>query len=116
MLSDGCAVGLALDWPAASFTVSAGVGASSPGRAVIDPNVAINTGAGTNQDTVLMFRRDDIWIWESQMRAEAFEQPYADSMGILFRCFNYSAMVPDRYLSSLGQLVGTGLVTPVFAS
>lgn len=80
-----------------------------------DANIAINTGAGTNQDTVLMFKSDDIWLWESDLRAEAFTQTYADSLGVLLRLYNYAALVPDRYLASLGQLSGTGLVTPVFA-
>jgi HK97 family phage major capsid protein len=81
-----------------------------------DPNLPTILGAGTNQDVVLMFVRDGVWLWESTLRAEAFTQPYADSMGVLLRVFNYSAMIPDRYLSSLGQLSGTGLVTPTFAS
>jgi HK97 family phage major capsid protein len=80
-----------------------------------DPNIAVNTGAGTNQDTILMFPASDIWIWESQVKAEAFTAPYADSLGVLLRLYNYAAMIPDRYLASLGVLSGTGLVTPVFA-
>ena len=81
-----------------------------------DPNLPTTLGAGTNQDVVLMFPREDIWLWESDLRAEAFTAPYADAMGVLFRCFSYTAMVPDRYLASLGQIQGSGLVTPTFAS
>ena len=83
---------------------------------VVDPNIPVNLGAGTNQDVVLMFKRDDIWMWEADLRADIQTAPYADSLGLLFRCWNYSALIPDRYLASLGQLQGTGLVTPVFAS
>ena len=83
---------------------------------VVDPNLPVNLGAGTNQDVVLMFKRDDIRFWEADLRADIQTAPYADSLGLLFRCWNYSAMIPDRYLASLGQLQGTGLVTPVFAS
>jgi len=80
-----------------------------------DPNVPVDLGAGTNQDVVAMFVADDVWLWESQLKAEAFTQPYADSLGVLYRVYNYAAMIPDRYLASLGQISGTGLVTPVFA-
>jgi HK97 family phage major capsid protein len=80
-----------------------------------DPNLPVNGGAGTNQDTVLMFVRDDVWLYEGSLRAEAFTAPYADSMGILYRVFNYFAMIPDRYSASLGQISGSGLVTPQFA-
>jgi len=80
-----------------------------------DPNIPVSLGAGANQDVVLMMVSDDIYLWESPLQCEAFESPYADSMGILYRCFNYSALIPDRYLASLGQIQGTGLTTPVFA-
>ncbi|WP_295701099.1 hypothetical protein, partial [Lapillicoccus sp.] len=80
-----------------------------------DPNIPTNLGTGTNQDVVLMFKRDDVWLWESTLRAEAFTQTMADSLGVLFRVYNYAAMIPERYAASLGQLSGTGLVTPTFA-
>jgi HK97 family phage major capsid protein len=79
-----------------------------------DPNLPINTGAGTNQDPVYVFRRGDIMLWESAPTAETFTQPYADSMGVLFRLYAYSALIPDRYGSSIVQINGTGLVTPTF--
>jgi len=81
-----------------------------------DPGIPINGGTGNNQDTVLMFVRDDVWLYESTLRAEAFTAPYADSMGILYRVFAYFALIPDRYSASLGQVGGTGLVTPTFAN
>jgi len=81
----------------------------------VDPNIPTTQGVGTNQDVVLMMVRDDVWLWESELRAEAFEAPYAESLGLLFRCFGYLAMIPERYPASLGSIVGTGLVTPVFA-
>ncbi len=80
-----------------------------------DANIPTNLGAGANQDVVLMMVSDDIFLWESPLQCEAFESPYADSMGVLYRCFNYSALIPDRYLASLGQITGTGLTTPTFA-
>jgi len=79
-----------------------------------DANLPTNLGAGANQDIVLMMVSDDIVLWESPIQAEAFEAPYADSMGVLYRIFNYSALIPDRYLASLGQITGTGLTPPVF--
>jgi len=80
-----------------------------------DANIPTNLGAGTNQDIVLTMVSDDIVLWESPLQAESFEAPYADSMGVLYRIFNYTALIPDRYLASLGQITGTGLVPPVFS-
>ncbi len=79
-----------------------------------DANLPTNLGAGTNQDIVLTMVSDDIVLWESPLQAESFEAPYADSMGVLYRIFNYTALIPDRYLASLGQITGTGLTPPVF--
>jgi len=79
-----------------------------------DANIPTNLGAGTNQDIVLTMVSDDIVLWESPLQAESFEAPYADSMGVLYRIFNYTALIPDRYLASLGQITGTGLTPPVF--
>jgi hypothetical protein len=100
-----------------SNTLAAGHVGSVLGMDVYtDPNISTTTGAGSNQDTVLMFKRDDIWLWESDFRAETMREPYAESLGVLVRLWNYSALIPDRYLASLGQIVGTGLVSPTFAS
>jgi HK97 family phage major capsid protein len=79
-----------------------------------DPNLPTNLGAGTNQDPIYVFRRGDIMLWESGPTAETFTQPYADSMGVLFRLYAYSALIPDRYGSSIVQINGTGSVTPAF--
>ena len=79
-----------------------------------DPNIPINTGVGTNQDPIYVFRRGDIKLWESAPRMETFEQPYADSMGVLFRLYAYASLIPDRYGSSIVQINGTGTVTPTF--
>ncbi len=81
----------------------------------VDANIPITLGVGANQDTVLMGVMDDVMLWESPIQSEAFEESYADSMGVLFRCFNYASLQPSRYLASLGQIQGTGLTPPVFA-
>lgn len=79
-----------------------------------DPNISIADGGGTNQDIVYVLRSSDLWLWESPLQAEAFTAPYADSMGVLFRVFSYSAAIPDRYPASVATIRGTGLVTPSF--
>jgi HK97 family phage major capsid protein len=79
-----------------------------------DANIATNLGAGTNQDTVYVLKSSDLWLWESALQAEAFTATYADSMGVLFRLFAYSASIPDRYAASICLISGTGLVTPTF--
>jgi HK97 family phage major capsid protein len=80
-----------------------------------DPNIPINTGSGTNQDPIYVFRRGDVFLWESATpTVETFTQPYADSMGVLYRLYSYSSLIPDRYGSSIVVVNGTGTVTPTF--
>jgi HK97 family phage major capsid protein len=80
----------------------------------VDPNLPVNLGAGTNQDPIYVFRRSDIMLWESAPKAETFMEPYADSMGVLYRFYAYSSLIPDRYGSSVVQINGTGTVTPSY--
>jgi HK97 family phage major capsid protein len=79
-----------------------------------DPNIATNLGAGTNQDPVFVLRREDLYLYESSLRMQSFDATYADSAGVLFRAFAYSAAIPDRYGPSVNVVNGTGLVTPTF--
>jgi hypothetical protein len=99
------------DAPAASGRVGSLLGMD----VFTDPSISTNLGAGTNQDIALMAVRDDIWLWESDLRLEAFKQPYSDTLSVLLRAYAYSALIPDRYVASLGQISGTGMVNLAFA-
>ena len=81
---------------------------------VLDPNIPTNLGAGTNQDEIFLIKADDLWLFESTPRAEAFTAPYAESLGILFRLYNYAGLILYRYGSSIATMNGAGLVAPSF--
>jgi len=81
----------------------------------LDATLAVNGGAGTNEDKVYVVHRQDIKVWESPVKAEAFRETFADTMSVYFRLYNYSAMIPDRYGNAVVQISGTGLITPTFA-
>lgn len=81
---------------------------------VIDPNLPVNLGAGTNQDEIFLVKADDLWLFESQPKAEVFREPYADSVGVLFRLYSYAGTILNRYGSSIATMNGAGLVTPTF--
>lgn len=80
----------------------------------IDPNLPTNLGAGTNQDEVFLMKRDDLWLFESAPRAEVFREPYAESVGVLFRLYSYVGTILNRYDTSVATINGTGLVAPTF--
>ncbi len=81
---------------------------------VIDPNIPTNLGVGTNQDTVFLLRTSDLWLYESTPQAESFRAPYAESLGVLFRLFNYAGTIMNRLGSSIATMNGAGLVPPAF--
>jgi HK97 family phage major capsid protein len=81
---------------------------------VIDPLLPTNLGAGTNQDEIFLLKQDDLWLYESAPVAEVFNQPYADSMGVLFRLYSYVGTILNRQPYSIATINGTGLVAPTF--
>jgi HK97 family phage major capsid protein len=81
---------------------------------VIDPNIPTNRGTGTNEDIVFLMKASDLWLFESTPRAEAFTAPYAESLGILFRLYNYAGTILNRQSASIATLTGPGLAAPTF--
>jgi HK97 family phage major capsid protein len=80
----------------------------------VDPNLPTNLGAGTNQDPILIGRFRDYYLWEGDIRAEAFEQTYAQNLSLFVRLYSYVAFQGARYLQSTAIITGTGAVTPTF--
>jgi len=83
---------------------------------VIDPNIPTNLGVapGNTQDEVFLMRTSDLWLFESTPRAEAFTAPYAESLGVLFRLYNYAGLILNRLGSSIATMNGPGLTPPAF--
>jgi HK97 family phage major capsid protein len=71
----------------------------------VDPQIPVNVNSG---DVIYVYLRNDIKLWESTPRAEAFDATYADQAGVLFRMLGYAAMIPDRYGSSIVQIRNVG--------
>lgn len=80
----------------------------------VDSLIPTNGGAGTNQDTIIVAKMDDIWLWESNVRAEAFQQTYANQLSVFVRLYNYAAFQAGRYAPSTALITGTGAITPTF--
>lgn len=81
--------------------------------ALIPTNLALDTGTG--EDAILVMRCADLIQWESHVRAEAFEQTYANQMSVFIRLYNYMSFQPGRYPASISKLTGSGLIAPIFA-
>lgn len=80
----------------------------------VDALIPTNLGAGTNQDEIIVGRMSDMVLWEGNVRAEAFQQTYAQNLSVFVRLYNYMSFQAGRYPQSLAIIGGTGLVTPTF--
>lgn len=80
--------------------------------ALLPTNLTADTGTG--EDAVIVARMSDLMLWESHVRAEAFEQTYASNLSVLIRLYNYVSFQPARYPKSLSVITGKGLQAPVF--
>jgi hypothetical protein len=80
----------------------------------VDATITTTFGAGTNQDRILVARMSDLMLWESNLRAETFEQTYANQLSVFIRVYNYMSFQAGRYPKSISVIDGTGLVAPTF--
>jgi HK97 family phage major capsid protein len=80
----------------------------------VDANIPTNIGGGTNQDVTIVARMPDVYLWEGSVRAEAFEQTFAQQLSLFVRLYNYASFQAGRYPVSIATVGGTGSVTPAF--
>ncbi|MFJ9616709.1 phage major capsid protein [Streptomyces noursei] len=80
--------------------------------ALIPTNLTADTGTG--EDAVIVARMADLMLWESHVRAEAFEQTYSQNMSVFIRLYNYMSFQAARYPKALSVITGKGLQAPTF--
>jgi HK97 family phage major capsid protein len=84
---------------------------------LIDPSLPTNEGAGTNQDTIIVTRVEDLQLFEdynTPVHMKVFEQVLSAELAIRLQCFGYSAFTAERYPKATALIQGTGLTVPVF--
>jgi HK97 family phage major capsid protein len=82
----------------------------------LDPNIATNSGAGTNQDIIIISRFADAYLFEGTPKAEVFRETLSAEATVRFRLYNFLAFTAERYVGTNTSIVsGTGLITPTFA-
>lgn len=83
---------------------------------VVDNNLPINQGTGTNQDSVVVVPTEESFLWEDPNAPQFIraEQPAAAQLGVLLVLYGYFAYSLRRYANSHQEITGTGLVTPTF--
>ncbi|USQ82636.1 phage major capsid protein [Streptomyces phaeoluteigriseus] len=82
---------------------------------IVDNNIAVNLGAGTNEDEIYLVDRQECHLWEDPdapvyIRAE---QAKAETLGVLMVVYGYYAFTFQRQPHAR-KIAGTGLITPTF--
>jgi HK97 family phage major capsid protein len=82
----------------------------------VDPNIPTNLGAGTNEDRIIIARRDELFVFEDAAGPylETFRDVGSGSLTVRFRLHNYWAQLHARRPKALTVISGTGLATPTF--
>jgi HK97 family phage major capsid protein len=108
--------------PANAAGVTDGVIATGPVGAIqgipvwVDPNIPTNLGSGTNEDRVIIVRRDELYLYEDPNGPylETFRDVGSGNMTVRFRLHNYWAQLHARRPKAITVISGTGLATPSF--
>lgn len=77
-----------------------------------DYSIPQNLGAGTNQDTVIVTRNDDLWLWEGDLNVRVLPQTLGANLSMLLQVYRYELFIGNRYASSTAICGGTGFVVP----
>ena len=82
---------------------------------VIDPNLSITLGAGTNEDLIIVTRRADHLLFEVGAPTVAVETGVLSAnLQVRIYAYGYFAFTFARYLKATSRIAGTGLATPTF--
>jgi len=90
-----------------------GIGGTLAGLTLVsDPNISTVTGSGTNQDTIWVYRPDDIyWATNGVPKLEVFRDSLSSTLQVRIRAYGYSAFTAERRPESFCSITGTGLAS-----
>ena len=125
---DGQSRPLAVPTPASSGQPAYAYGSGAPvygnsGYSILglpvytDATVAVNKGAGTDQDTIYIGNSQELHLWEQgsgEPMMLRFEQPKGSELEIQMVVYGYATFTANRYAKAWAQINGTGLITPTF--
>ncbi len=88
-----------------------GIGGTLAGLTLVsDPNIVTTSGAGTNEDTLFVYRPDDIyWATNGVPKLEVFRDSLSSTLQVRIRAYGFSAFTAERRPESFASITGTGL-------
>jgi HK97 family phage major capsid protein len=83
---------------------------------VVDANIKTDTGAGSNEDSIFVVRREDMLLFESAGAPSMvrMDQTLGGQLTVKLVAYQYASAVFGRYPAAISQVMGTGLVAPTF--
>ena len=81
---------------------------------ITDANIPTNEGSGSNEDSILIMKTDDMILFEDNIFQLKFEETNAGSLTTKMVVYGYNAFASGRYPKGISEISGTGLVTPTF--
>jgi HK97 family phage major capsid protein len=73
-----------------------------------DANLSITSGGGTNQDTIIVGRFSDTWLYEGVLRLRSLPEVLSGTLQLRCQIYEYVALA-TRLAQSLCTITGTGL-------
>ena len=80
----------------------------------LDANILTTSGAGTNEDSIFVFRRDQALLWGSDLKLEIDRSINFKTSGVAVRARQYMAFMVEHAPEAFGTVTGTGLAAPTF--
>ena len=87
-----------------------GVGTLAGVPVYLDPN--IGSTYSTSQDRVIVARFSDLALFEGPIRSRVLFETDANTLGVRFQVYSYSAFTSRRYSGAISVCSGTGFAAP----
>jgi len=82
---------------------------------VVDANIPVNLGVSTDQDTIIVTRREDQLLFEVGAPTVTVDMSsLSDNLNVKIYAYGYFAFTFARYVKGTSIIGGTGLKTPTF--
>lgn len=83
---------------------------------IADTTIPTALGAGTNEDRILTYRRQDTYLYETPFPSvRVDQQSRSGTLQVVFSLWGYYAIIAERLPKSISVISGTGLTQPSFA-
>lgn len=83
---------------------------------ILDPNITVVQGAGTNEDEVYVVATDELILAEGELRTRVLTEVLSGTLQIRLQLYAFSAFAGGRRPKVITRISGVGLAAPAFPS